>query len=440
VRLPKPTSLPAPPGPFRRATWRSPLRGPWLTSVLGFTLLGALTVIVITGFASHAAYQPELGANNLGRTPGALDFYLFGWPTSPSWLYAASQGLHVTIGVAATPILLAKLWSVIPKLFEWPPVRSLAHGLERLSLALLVGGALFEFVTGIFNIQLYYAWKFSFLSAHYYGAWVFTAAFLFHLVIKLPVAFRAVRHRRLRDELGIDLAHTRPETEADARAASGPTTEPSVTVPIEPAAPTLSRRGLLGLVGGGSALLLLTTAGQAIGGPFRRLALLAPHNRETGPGPNGFQVNKSAKAAGIEPGATGPAWRLELRAGGRTLMLSRANLLALPQRTHSLPIACVEGWSTTQSWTGVRISELAAMVGAGEDATVLVESLQKGGSFSRATLGAAQIRDDRSMLALRVNGVDLNLDHGFPARVIVPALPGVHNTKWVKKLSFGAPA
>ena len=439
MRFPKPTDLPAPPGPFRREAWRSPLRGPWLTSILGLVLLAALIVIVTTGFASHAAYQPELGANNLGRTPGALDFYLFGWPTSPVWLYAASQGLHVTVGVAAVPILLAKLWSVIPKLFEWPPVRSPAHALERASLAVLVGSALFEFVTGILNIQLYYPWKFSFLSAHYYGAWAFTAAFLFHLAVKLPVAFRAVRHRRLRDELGIDLAHTLPESEADARAASGPTTEPSVTIPVAPATATLSRRGLLGLVGGGSLLLLLTTAGQAVGGPLRRLALLAPHDRETGPGPNGFQVNKSARAAGIDERATGAAWRLELRSGGRRRMLSRADLLALPQRTHDLPIACVEGWSTTQRWTGVRLSELAAMVGAGEDATVLVESLQKRGSFRRATLGSAQVGDERSLLALRVNGVDLALDHGFPARVIVPALPGVHCTKWVARMTFGTP-
>jgi DMSO/TMAO reductase YedYZ molybdopterin-dependent catalytic subunit len=40
------------------------------------------------------------------------------------------------------------------------------------------------------------------------------------------------------------------------------------------------------------------------------------------------------------------------------------------------------------------------------------------------------------MLALRVNGVDLSLDHGFPARIMVPAIPGVHCTKWVKGLRF----
>ncbi len=429
-----------PPGPFRRETWRSPLRGPWLTSVLGLGLLAGLAVVVLTGLASHAAYQPDLGRNDLGRSPGFLDFYVFGWPTRPTWLYAFSQSLHVTMGIATLPILLAKLWSVIPKLFEWPPVRSVAHGLERASLALLVGSALFEFGTGIINVQLFYPWRFSFLAAHYYGAWVMIAALGFHLVVKLPVAVRALRHRSLRSELAVDLARTRPETVADARAAAGPAAAPSVTVPVAPAEATLSRRGLLALVGGGSLTLLLTTAGQSIGGPLRGLALLAPHGREPAPGPNGFQVNKSATSAAIDPRATGPSWRLELRAGPRALRLSREELLALPQYSYDLPIACVEGWTTTQRWTGVRLRDLGAMVGTGDAGAVLVESLQRGGSFRRATLGARQIADQRSLLALRVNGADLSLDHGFPARVIVPALPGVHCTKWVASMTFGPAA
>jgi DMSO/TMAO reductase YedYZ molybdopterin-dependent catalytic subunit len=44
--------------------------------------------------------------------------------------------------------------------------------------------------------------------------------------------------------------------------------------------------------------------------------------------------------------------------------------------------------------------------------------------------------DPDSLLALRVNGADLSLDHGYPARVIVPNNPGVHNTKWVSALIF----
>ena len=78
------------------------------------------------------------------------------------------------------------------------------------------------------------------------------------------------------------------------------------------------------------------------------------------------------------------------------------------------------------------------MAGVEGDVNVLVESLQEGGAFKQATLASNQIDDSRSLLALKVNGADLSLDHGFPARIIVPALPGVHNTKWVKRMTFSA--
>ena len=56
-----------PPGPFRAGFWRSPLRGPWLTAALGSVLLGLVTVVATTGFLSHAAYQPDLPGNEIGR-------------------------------------------------------------------------------------------------------------------------------------------------------------------------------------------------------------------------------------------------------------------------------------------------------------------------------------------------------------------------------------
>jgi len=60
-----------------------------------------------------------------------------------------------------------------------------------------------------------------------------------------------------------------------------------------------------------------------------------------------------------------------------------------------------------------------------------VESLQRHGEFRSARLTPQQALDVDTLLALRVDGVDLPADHGFPARVIVPAAPGVHATKWV---------
>ncbi|MGW0288374.1 molybdopterin-dependent oxidoreductase [Streptomyces tuirus] len=407
---PRDPRLPTSPG-----FWRSPLRGPRFTSVLGLVLLAGITVLFVTGLLSYAAYNPDLAPVN-DQTPdkGLLGFYLFAWPTNPHWLYRLNQGVHVTLGITLIPVLLAKLWSVVPRLFTLPPARSLAHALERVSLLLLVGGALFEFVTGVLNVQLDYVFPGSFYPLHFYGAWVFFAAFVAHALLKTPTALRNLR--RLREEKN-DLVSPRP------------------------AEPTVSRRGALWFVGGGSLLLFGTTVGQNFGGPLRRTALLAPHGgAEPGSGPNGFQINKTAAYARIDPAETAEdAWRLVVTGRTGTIRLSRAQLAGLPLQSSALPIACVEGWSTPdQWWRGVRLRDLAALAGYEDDPPdVFVESLQRQGAFRKAALRANQVADPRSLLALYVNGEELSPDHGHPARIIVPAAPGVLNTKWVARMTFG---
>ncbi|MFJ3616665.1 molybdopterin-dependent oxidoreductase [Streptomyces iakyrus] len=409
-RDPRDPRLPTSPG-----FWRSPLRGPRFTSVLGMVLLVGITVLFVTGLLSYAAYNPNLSPVN-DKTPdkGILGFYLFSWPTDPHWLYRLNQGVHVTLGITLIPVLLAKLWSVVPRLFALPPARSLTHALERISLLLLVGGGLFEFATGVLNVQLDYVFPGSFYPLHFYGAWVFFAAFVAHAVLKAPTALRNLR--RLREERN-DLVSPRP------------------------AEPTVSRRGALWFVGGGSLLLFATTVGQNFGGPLRRTALLAPHGgAEPGDGPNGFQINKTAAYAGIDTAETaGDTWRLVVTGRTGTVRLSRARLARLPLHSSALPIACVEGWSTEdQWWRGVRLRDLAALVGYEDDPPdVFVESLQRRGAFRKAALRANQVADPRSLLALYVNGEELSPDHGYPARIIVPAAPGVLNTKWVVRMTFG---
>jgi DMSO/TMAO reductase YedYZ molybdopterin-dependent catalytic subunit len=405
-------------GPFSPDFWRSPLRGPRFTAVLGVVLLAGITILFVTGLLSYAAYNPDLARVN-DKTPGKgiLGFYLFSWPTDPHWLYRLTQGVHVTLGLVLVPVLLAKLWSVVPRLFALPPARSLTHALERISLLLLVGGALFEFTTGILNIQLDYVFPGSFYPLHFYGAWVFFGAFVAHAVLKAPVAFRNLRTMR-----------------------DGGDEEADELVAPRPGPPTVSRRGALGLVGGGSLLLFATSAGRSFDGPLRETAVLTPHGGpEPGGGPGGFQINKTAAYAGIRAAETNEeAWRLAVTGPTGTVRLSRTELLAMPLHSAALPIACVEGWSTSdQWWRGVRLRDLAALVGHEEPVDVFVESLQRRGAFRRGALRANQVADPRSLLALSVNGEELTADHGYPARIIVPAAPGVLNTKWVARLTFG---
>ncbi|NKI41012.1 molybdopterin-dependent oxidoreductase [Streptomyces sp. LD120] len=464
LRPPAHPVLPTSPG-----FWRSPLRGPWFTSVLGLVLLFGLLVVFVTGLLSYAAYNPSLSPVN-DKTPdkGVLGFYLFDWPTDPHWLYRLTQGVHVTLGLALIPVVLAKLWSVVPRLWSLPPVRSLAHGAERLSLLLLVGGVLFQFATGVLNIQLDYLFPGSFYPLHFYGAWVFFAAFALHAALRVPQALRTLRSGELRTRGTRDKgdAHRdgeRDEDEdgsrTDAGTHAGPTphgagAHAELLAPAtglastgaelrspDPDPGTLTRRGALGVVGAGSALLVVTTVGQSIGGPLRETALFAPHGGgEPGGGPGGFQINKTMAAVGVRVQQTGEAWRLAVEGRAGTVRLSRADLLAMRQYGAALPIACVEGWSTPdQDWRGVRLRDLAGLAGYrdGPLPDLLVESLQTRGAFRRAALRANQVADPRSLLALAVNGAPLTPDHGFPARVIVPAAPGVLNTKWVARLTFG---
>jgi hypothetical protein len=379
-----------PPGPFRPEFWKSPLRGLRTTAVLGWLALAFFGTSAITGFLSHAAYMPDLGANAI--VPKDLPLNL-GWPAGPAWLYAVTQGLHVTLGIASIPVLIAKLWSVMPRLFQFPPVASPMQAIERVSIGLFVASSVFLLATGVCNVFYFYPFDFNFVVAHYYAAVVFTASLLVHLVMKLPLILRPREH-------ALDTLRA-----------------------VAPAEPTLTRRGLVGFTLGGSALL-------AVGfGPVRSLAFLSPRTEA-------FPVNKTFRAAAITPEMVGPAYRLEIAYGDRVASFSREELMAMPMQTESLPIACVEGWSTTQSWTGIPLAKLAEMVGAIDADELLVESLQPRGVLRKATLSHQQFTADRALLALQVNGADLSRDHGYPARIIVPALPGVHNTKWVGKLVF----
>jgi DMSO/TMAO reductase YedYZ molybdopterin-dependent catalytic subunit len=256
---------------------------------------------------------------------------------------------------------------------------------------------------------------------------VFLGGFVTHVALRLPHMVRGLRSRSLRAELRTPLAETRPEEP-----------EPDGLAPTDPGAPTISRRGALALVGGGSLLVAALTAGQTVGGPLRGLAFLLPRGRTTAAadgGPNDFPVNKTFAASGIAPGAVAGGWRLELSGGGAPVRLDLDAVAALPQHTARLPIACVEGWSTTQTWTGVRLRDLAALAGVPAPASALVRSLEEG-AFARATLTAGQVLHPDALLAVAVNGAPLGPDHGYPARVIVPALPGVHNTKWVRAIEF----
>jgi DMSO/TMAO reductase YedYZ molybdopterin-dependent catalytic subunit len=277
-----------------------------------------------------------------------------------------------------------------------------AHALERLSLVPLVAGSLFVLFSGVANVARWYPWEFFFPAAHYWAAWITVGALIVHIGAKASVV-RA------------SLMRPGPQGEAPAPAGS------------------LTRRQLLGATAGASLVLTLATVGQTLT-PLGSLARLA--QRRPGVGPQGLPVNKTARSAGVLDRAVDPAYRLVVDGRvSRPLALSIDELVAMAPHTVDLPIACVEGWSATATWTGVRVRDLLAEAGAaGVDRMVDVESLQPRGRYRRSRLEPDHAADPDTILALRLDGEPLHIDHGYPVRLLGPNRPGVLQTKWVSRL------
>jgi DMSO/TMAO reductase YedYZ molybdopterin-dependent catalytic subunit len=359
-------------------------------AVLGISLGVSFTVCFVTGLYSHQLQNPA------------------GWFEAfprPAGLYRFTQGLHVATGLATIPLLLAKLWVVFPKLFAWPPFESVAHAVERLMLLPLVGGSLLLLLSGVNNINLAYPYAFSFRSGHYAAAWITVGALIVHLAAKFGVTRRAL---------------TRSAVEAGADAGGEPATDPRGG---------LNRRTFLTSVFGTAGLITIFTIGQTVR-PLSRLALLAPRRPDVGP--QGFPVNRTAASVNLEH-VDLATYRLTVSGTGatRALELTYDDLRTFSQHEATLPIACVEGWSASRRWKGVRVRDLLSAAGARPGAAASVVSLQESPLYRTSALTNAVAHDRDTLLALEVDGRALHPDHGFPCRLIAPNRPGVQQTKWV---------
>ncbi len=378
----EPVFWPRPPSRLRDAA-SAVAAGRWVGLAFGLCML--------TGVFSHLEQHPT------------------GWfplPTGPTWIFQVTQGVHVATGLAAIPLLLVKLWTVYPRLFVWPPASSVVDALQRVSIGVLVAGSMFELLSGLLDTLQWYPWPFGFVQVHWWVAWLTMGALLLHLAVKAPKI--ALYWRRVsRDGLATDPAGLGPDS-------SG----------------LLSRRALLLGAGGAGAVITAVTVGQSVP-VLRPLDVLAP--RKPGRGAGGVPINRSATAAGVIESAADPSWRLQV-IGSRDLALSLGDLRSMPQVSARLPIACVEGWSASADWTGVRLRDVLDLAGMDPATDLHAISLEQNGPSRSSFVPAAFARDPLTLLALTIDGEPLSLDHGRPCRLIAPGRPGVVQTKWLKRI------
>ncbi|WP_239073238.1 molybdopterin-dependent oxidoreductase [Sediminihabitans luteus] len=176
-----------------------------------------------------------------------------------------------------------------------------------------------------------------------------------------------------------------------------------------------------------------TPAAAVPAGAELGIAGLAPY---VTPNDDFYRIDTALRAPQVDP----DTWVLKVTGMvDEPFEITFAELLALPLTEHHVTLTCVSNYVGDDLvgnalWLGYPVRELLARAApqAGAD---MVLSTSVDGWTASTPLDVLQDTGRECLLAVGMNGEPLPVDHGFPARLVVPGLYGyVSATKWVTEL------
>jgi DMSO/TMAO reductase YedYZ molybdopterin-dependent catalytic subunit len=134
------------------------------------------------------------------------------------------------------------------------------------------------------------------------------------------------------------------------------------------------------------------------------------------------------------------SWKLEIKGQAtRPYTLTYAQLKALPrvERYHTLECISNEVGGNLISnarFVGASLADMLQQAGIAAGASELIFAAADGYSDS---IPLSLAMDPRSLVVYEINGEQLPIPHGYPARLLVPGLYGMKNGKWLTSLTLG---
>ena len=130
------------------------------------------------------------------------------------------------------------------------------------------------------------------------------------------------------------------------------------------------------------------------------------------------------------------------------LLLTLADLHALPRVEMTTEFKCVEGWSTIVTWAGARLADFIAHYqpptrnNTPPDARQRPQELVRyvsmvtpdGGYYVGLDMPSAMHL--QTLLAYEMNGQPLTLPHGAPLRLVTPTKYGIKQIKRIGRIAF----
>ena len=176
--------------------------------------------------------------------------------------------------------------------------------------------------------------------------------------------------------------------------------------------------GVLGVVVGGSVQKLLGNAlGSGLGGLL--------------PGGDRFRIYS---ITGAYPLVKARDYRLEVTGlVERPMTLTLSDLEAMPATTMTKDFQCVTGWKVPDvHWEGVTLSHILASVGVRPEAAALTFESYDGADTESLSLDQANLPD--VIVAYRMLGAPVTVEHGGPVRLYVAPMYGYKSLKWLSAI------
>lgn len=133
-------------------------------------------------------------------------------------------------------------------------------------------------------------------------------------------------------------------------------------------------------------------------------------------------------------------WKLQVKGlVERPLLISLAELRAMPSRRQITQHCCIHGWSAFAEWAGAPLAEVLQRCGVLPQARYLIfhsHQVDEQGREYYASLDIEEASYPQIILAYEMNGSPLPMNHGAPLRLRVETKLGFKMVKWLKAIEL----
>jgi DMSO/TMAO reductase YedYZ molybdopterin-dependent catalytic subunit len=142
---------------------------------------------------------------------------------------------------------------------------------------------------------------------------------------------------------------------------------------------------------------------------------------------------------GLHDDIDGDAYRMIVDSGSKHLELTMDDVMSLPRTEAVNDFKCVEGWTQVLQYAGVRFSDFMKIKGVGlhDDGTPYrYVGMETPDRKYYVSIDQSSMMSPDTVIAWEMDGAELDLENGYPFRLIIPSKYGIKNLKRIGHIFF----